>query len=174
MKRVLFILGQLSDLDIEWMIDKGEKMEVMAGEKLIRQGERIESIYIILTGEFSILDETRPYDEIARIGAGELVGEMSFIDSRPPSASVMAVAPSTVYAISRQQMNRKLEVDTKFAARFYYSISLFLSDRLRNTIGRLGYGVSEDEIDEIDTNVLNKVAQAGARFGMILNKFSEV
>lgn len=174
MKRVLFMLGQMDDLDIEWMIDNGNKQEVSYGEKLIEQGENVENIYIILSGEFSIVDEKNPDVEIARIGAGEIVGEMSFIDSRPPSTSVVSMDDSSVYAISRDFVKKRLSVDSDFSARFYYSIALFLSDRLRKTIGRLGYGESDDDIDEIDTNVLNKVAQAGARFGMILNKFSQV
>lgn len=174
MKRVLFMLGQMDDLDIEWMIDNGNKQEVSYGEKLIEQGENVENIYIILSGEFSIVDEKNPNVEIARIGAGEIVGEMSFIDSRPPSTSVVSMDDSSVYAISRDFVKKRLSVDPDFSARFYYSIALFLSDRLRKTIGRLGYGESDDDIDEIDTNVLSKVAQAGARFGMILNKFSQV
>ena len=174
MKRVLFILGQLSDLDIEWMIRNGQKVEVSEGEKLIHQGRKIENIYIILNGELSIYDENSPGMEIGRIGAGEIVGEISFIDSRPPSASVRATETSTVYAIPRDTMKRKLDKDREFAARFYYSIALFMSDRLRKTTGRLGYGSPEDEADELDLNVLSHVAQAGAHFGKILHKFSEV
>lgn len=174
MKRVLFILGQLNDLDIEWMIDNGYKEVIRSGEKLIVQGESVENIYIILEGEFAIIDEANGDLEIAQIGAGEIVGEMSFIDARPPAASVLALSRSTVFSISRDRIKRRLEADPEFASRFYYSIALFLSDRLRKTIGRMGYGTPEDEIDEIDTHVLNHVAQAGARFGLILNKFSEV
>ncbi|MEM9822294.1 MAG: cyclic nucleotide-binding domain-containing protein [Bacteroidota bacterium] len=174
MKRVLFILGQLNDLDIEWMINNGHKEIIREGEKLIQQGDGIENIYIILEGNFLIIDEANSNYEIAKIGPGEIVGEMSFIDSRPPSASVVATKTSKVYAIDYHRMQRKLDRDPDFASRFYYSITLFLSERLRKTIGRLGYGLPEDDLDEIDTKVLNKVAQAGARFSMILNKFSEV
>jgi len=66
-----------------------------------------------------------------------------------------------------------MEVDTRFAARFYYSIGLFLSDRLRKTTGRLGYGAPQEDMDEINLNVLSQVGQAGARFSRILNKFAE-
>ena len=66
-----------------------------------------------------------------------------------------------------------MEVDTRFAASFYYSIALFLSDRLRKTTGRLGYGVPKDDIDEINVNVLNNIGQAGSRFSRMLNKFAE-
>ena len=174
MKRVLFILGQMDDLDIEWMIDNGHKQMVSYGEKLIVQGENIENIFIILSGEFAIIDENNPSFEIARIGPGEIVGEMSFIDARPPATSVLAIEPASVYAIDRQLMNHRLDIDSEFASRFYFSIALFLSHRMRKTMDRMGYGTLEEDVDEINVHVLNKVAQAGARFGKILNKFSEV
>jgi CRP/FNR family transcriptional regulator, cyclic AMP receptor protein len=44
---------------------------------------------------------------------------------------------------------------------------------LRKTTDQLGYGNPEEE-DLIDTNVLDGVAQAGSRFGQILNRFAEV
>lgn len=173
MKRVLFVLGQLSDTDIEWMIDNGSKRTLKKGEHLVRQYEEIEHIHIVLSGGFRIFNEENPGLNIAQIGSGEIVGEMSFLDDHPPSVSVVATEPSSVYSISLERMKRYMEVNTRFAARFYYSIALFLSDRLRKTTSRLGYGVPEDEVDEININVLNHIGQAGARFNRMLNKFAE-
>ena len=172
MKRVLFLLGHLNDLDIEWMINNGSKAELETGDRLIRKGEIIENLYIILSGELSITDgESQKH--IALIGAGEIVGEMSFLESRPPSVSVIATQPSTIYSISRELMNSRLANNLEFKANFYYAISLFLSNRLRKTTSQLGYG-SPDEADTIDENVLDGISQAGSRFGQILQKFSEV
>lgn len=175
MKRVLFVLGQLSDKDIEWMIDNGKKETVNQGDFLIKQGETIESIYIVLSGSFRIFNEQNADMNIAQIGSGEIVGEMSFLDERPPSVSVEATETSSVYSISLSRMKQMMEVDTRFAARFYYSIGLFLSDRLRKTTGRLGYGALEEneDIDEINLNVLSQIGQAGSRFSRMLNKFAE-
>ena len=174
MKRVLFILGQFDNLDIEWMIDNGLKKDVLLGESLIRQGEEIKNLYIILSGEFSVRSESRKDVEIAKIGSGEVVGEMSFIDSRPPAASVIATEHSTVFYIPHDCMQRKLEDDAEFSSRFYLAMAMFLSSRLRNTMNTLGFDIPKEDMDEIDTNVLDNVAMAGARFGQILNKFSEV
>jgi len=174
MKRVLFVLGQLSDNDIEWMINNGSKHSLRQGDYLVQQGEMIEHIHIVLAGGFRIFNRANPELSIAHIGSGEIVGEMSFLDERPPSVSAIATEASSVYSISLEKMKRYMEVDTRFAARFYYSIGLFLSDRLRKTTGRLGYGaIEEDDIDEININVLQNVGQAGARFSRMLHKFSE-
>jgi CRP-like cAMP-binding protein len=172
MKRVLFLLGHLNDLDIEWMMNNGAKAELKAGDKLITKGEAIENLYIILSGQLSITDGVSK-NHIALIGAGEIVGEMSFLESRPPSVSVIATEASTVYSISRELMNSRLANNLEFKANFYYAISLFLSNRLRITTSQLGYG-SPEEVDAIDENVMDGISQAGSRFGQILQKFSEV
>ncbi|WBX76774.1 cyclic nucleotide-binding domain-containing protein [Tenacibaculum ovolyticum] len=172
MKRVLFLLGHLNDLDIEWMINNGSKAELEVGDRLISKGQTIESLYIILSGQLSISDgESEKH--ITNIGAGEIVGEMSFLESRPPSVSVIATESVTVYSISRELMNSRLASNLEFKANFYYAISLFLSNRLRITTSQLGYG-SPEEADAIDENVLDSISQAGSRFGQILQKFSEV
>lgn len=172
MKHVLFLLGHLNDLDIEWMISNGCKVELETGDRLIRKDETIENLYIILSGELSITDGVSE-KHIALIGAGEVVGEMSFLESRPPSVSVIASQSSTIYSISRELMNNRLANNQEFKANFYYAISLFLSNRLRKTTSQLGYGLT-DEADSIDENVLDGISQAGSRFGQILQKFSEV
>ncbi|WP_257669662.1 cyclic nucleotide-binding domain-containing protein [Parapedobacter tibetensis] len=173
MKRVLFLLGQLNDLDIEWMINNGHKASVKAGDVLIHRDEEIENLYIVLAGQLSIRDGITNINEIATVGAGEILGEMSFLETRPPSVSVMATVPCEVYAISRTLIAERMQLDIQFRANFYYALALFLSNRLRKTTDQLGYGIPE-EADLIDHNILEGVAQAGARFDQILKKFAEV
>jgi len=172
MKHVLFLLGHLNDLDIEWMINNGNKTELEIGDILINKGHTIENLYIILSGKLSIVDGESEKN-IALIGSGEIVGEMSFLESRPPSVSVIATEPSSVFNISKELMNKRLSNNLEFRANFYYAISLFLSNRLRQTTTQLGYGSPKD-VDVLDENVLDGVSQAGSRFSQILQKFSEV
>ena len=173
MKRVLFFLGQLNDRDVEWMINNGQKIELKTGDKLIQKGNYIDNLYILLSGQLSIFSDENEGEEIAILGVGEIVGEMSFLESRPPSVSVISKKTSVVYKISRNVIEARLTSNPDFKANFYYSLALFLSNRLRKTTDQLGYGMPEEE-DLIDTKVLDVVSQAGARFGQILNKFSEV
>ena len=173
MKRVLFFLGQLDDRDLEWMVLNGQKLELKIGDTLIQKGNHVDNLYILLSGQLSICSDETDGKEIAPLGAGEVVGEMSFLESRPPSVSVISKNASVVYKISRNAIETRLSSNPDFKANFYYSLALFLSNRLRKTTDQLGYGIVEDE-DLIDTKVLDVVSQAGARFGQILNRFSEV
>ena len=180
MRKALYILGQLTDLDIDWLIDVGQRQTVSGGTTLIQQGQSISSVYLTLDGLFSVVDETQGGEEVARLGSGEILGEMSFIDTNPPVASVRALRESHILAIPRLVLQQKLEQDTAFAARFYRALAIFLSDRLRATMRRLGYGSPEDHIeegilqeDELDPSVLGQVHQAGNRFEHILKRLAQ-
>ena len=173
MKRALFLLGQLNDLDIEWMIHNGYKDKIITGDILIHRDEPVDNLYIILSGLLSVRDGITNINEIAAVGPGEVVGEMSFLEARPPSVSVMAVEACEIFVISKALIEERMKMDIQFKANFYYALALFLSNRLRKTTDQLGFGTPE-ETDLLDTNVLDGVAQAGARFSQILKKFSEV
>jgi len=139
---------------------------------LIREGQPIDMIYIILDGVFAVSVAALKGREVARLMLGEVVGEISFVDSRPPSATVQAVVDSRVLAIPRRQLAAKLEHDTGFAGRFYRALAVFLADRLRSATSRLGYSQDEPLVDdaeyELDPEVLDQGSLAGARFDWML------
>jgi CRP/FNR family transcriptional regulator, cyclic AMP receptor protein len=175
MRKVLYILGQLSDDDMDWISSVAVKKYLSPGEVLIRKGEPIDAIYIVLEGMLSVRIESDSPSEIARLGSGEIVGEMSFVDARPPLATVVALERSLVLSISRMRLTAKLDQDPTFTSHFYRALAIFLSYRLRDTVSMLGYGnqrqtaVDEDELDE---SLLDVVHLAGSRFERLLKSVS--
>ena len=174
MKKVLFILGELNDTDIEWFIKKGKRQKVVPNTILIHEGQPIEAFYIVLGGMFSVTVSSLNNKEVAQIGAGEVLGEMSYIDSRPPSATVTALEESLLLSLAREDLTARLEEDNAFAARFYRALAIFLSYRLRYT--HFGYGDSKtlkedvEYEDELDMNILDNVSMAGLRYETILKR----
>jgi hypothetical protein len=71
------------------------------------------------------------------------------------------------------------EQDAPFAARFYRALGVFLASRLRKSQQRLGYDsdrILDDETeheDELDPDLLEHVALAGARFDWMLKRLRE-
>ncbi|RYC67000.1 MULTISPECIES: cyclic nucleotide-binding domain-containing protein [Spirosoma] len=173
MKRVLYFLGHLNDRDVEWMLQNGNKLTLETGDRLINKGQAIDSLYIVLSGQLAVCANNNFNECIAKLESGEVVGEMSFLESTPPSVSVIVTAPSVIYQISREKINLRLLTNSEFRANFYYALALFLSNRLRKTTDQLGFGNPDDE-DLVDANVLDGVAQAGSRFVKLLHRFSEV
>jgi CRP-like cAMP-binding protein len=98
---------------------------------------------------------------------------MSFVDNRPPSATVYALEKSVVLAIPRAALLARLNTDPSFAARFYRALSVFLSDRLRHTVDQLDYsrgkglGEATNYSDEIGHESLEAFSLAGARFDWV-------
>lgn len=197
MRKVLVLFGQLRDRDIDWLVQAGEVRRVAAGTVLIEEGRPIDAVHILLAGALEVTRaSTRASTgastgvRLASLAVGEVVGEMSFLDGRPPSATVRAVQDSHLLTVPRAALSDKLEDDPAFAARLYRSLGLFLSDRLRGVARHLGYHTAPapgeatadltheggdpsdpDELDlDLDPAVLDRVAIAGDRFSRMLTR----
>ena len=175
MRKALYFLGILSDSDIDWLIAAGQRREIPFGARLIEEGRPIESVYLVIDGAFSVRTRATGSLEVARLLSGEVMGEMSFVDQAPPSATVQAGEPSFVLEIPRRRLNAKLAEDSGFASRFYRAMAMFLAARLRTANAALagassaevGAEVVDDLGDELSFDALDNVAVAGARFDWI-------
>jgi CRP/FNR family cyclic AMP-dependent transcriptional regulator len=136
MSKVLVILGELSDRDIDWMLANGTRNQIPIGTELIHEGQPIDALYIVLEGVLSVSVSSLGNIEIGKIISGEVLGEMSFVDGRLPSASVKAIKECLILSIPRQKLTEKLEQDVLFSLRFYRAITKLLSTRLRGTVSR--------------------------------------
>ncbi|MGA7413228.1 MAG: cyclic nucleotide-binding domain-containing protein, partial [Bryobacteraceae bacterium] len=105
--------------------------------------------------------------EVARLLSGEVMGEMSFVDNAPPSATVLALEPSLVLDIPRRRLNTKLAEDSAFAARFYRALAMSLAARLRHSVAALAGGTAMETEGEMGFDALDNVSMAGARFDWI-------
>ncbi len=164
MRKVLFILGQLTDEDVAWIGRNGRRLDAPAGQRLISMGTPVTDLMIVLDGQ---IDVTVGGNRLARVGRGDVLGEMSLIEQRMPSADVTTVGPATLLLVPLAVMTGKLDADPAFAARFYKALALFLSQRMRGTIEMLGFGARatslEDE-EELDGAVMDGLHLAGMRF----------
>jgi len=69
-----------------------DTLELAAGEFLVREGEDSTQMYFLQTGSMSVIKRSEDQEkQIGTIYAGEVVGEMSFLDNEPRCASVKAI-----------------------------------------------------------------------------------
>lgn len=160
---VPLIFGELSDSDVDWMLGAGRLTEIETDRVLIRAGEQIEDLYIVLQGTLSVFikeektnrlfsifaaleSETDTTDtsslgrEILYLNRGEIIGEAIALDNPISTATVRALENSILLRIPQQQLLLKLQQDVGAAARFYRVESMLLASRLQGLISRLGYG----------------------------------
>lgn len=171
MRTVLLVFGELNDQDIEWFSAHGTKRTLKEGSVLIQKGVPISDLFIVLTGELSVWISDKC--EVSRARTGEILGEMSYLEARPPSATVKAARASTVLAVPMVKTREKLRTDAAFAARFYKALGMLLSFRLRRVTQKLqGEAEVDESVDELDPNVLDTVFLAGARFDRMMKRLA--
>jgi CRP/FNR family transcriptional regulator, cyclic AMP receptor protein len=170
MRKVMYLMGILEDQDVEWMGKNGTSRFTPSGTTLIQEGSPIEDIFVVLDGKLTVLVKAVGDREIAALLAGEVVGEMSFVDSRPPSASVVTTLDSHLLVLSREALSNKMKADTAFAGRFYKAVATLLADRLRKTTSHLGYGkwTEEADPDELDDSMMDNASLGATRFDRLL------
>ena len=173
MRKVLFIFGQMTDSDVDWLADAGERIHVKAGTVLIEHNARVEHVYFLLDGQLVIRAGSGA--AIAALESGEIVGEMSLVDPAPTTVSVEVAMDATLLRIADGVIREKLRSDPMFAARFYFALCIFLADRMRNTTMRLGYGeatADPNAKDELNETLLDTFHVAGARFDRLLRRLA--
>ena len=172
MRKIMYLMGVLDDADIDWIAEHGAVRTIDRGVIIIHEGQPAQHVYILLDGALAVKVGDK---QVAALYSGELVGEISFVDSRPPLATVVSAEQSRVLTIARPQLQKKLDSDYKFAANFYRAIAIFLAERLRTTTGRLGYGNAQQdrpqaEPDEITDDLMDSASLGVVRFDAFLKR----
>jgi SulP family sulfate permease len=97
------ILG--SEADATELIGRCERLEVEAGETIVRSGEAAESMHFILDGRVGIMV---PADQggttrVRSLGRYTTIGEMGLVSHAPRSATIQAEVASVLYVLSTHQ-----------------------------------------------------------------------
>jgi CRP-like cAMP-binding protein len=102
------------------LIKRFEGHEVEAGTVVIREGDVGQGLFVILLGEVEVVKKAAGGSEklVARLGAGEVFGEMSLIGERPTNSSVRALTHLTILFLGRDYFRRL--VDALPALRQYF------------------------------------------------------
>lgn len=102
------------------------------GDIIIRQGEREQCMYEILSGEIGVYKDygTDHEKELAQLGSGEFIGEMELIEDRPRSATCVVI--SDCAELKQYSDDNYLELFEKNPVQVYL-IMKQLTERLRQT-----------------------------------------
>ena len=76
------------------------------GERVVRQGDEGDALYIILEGKavVSVGDERGTEREVARLSRGEFFGEMALLTGEPRTANVTAIDDLTVIVVYKEAL----------------------------------------------------------------------
>lgn len=112
------------------------RLDVAAGQYLIRQGEPSDDLYFIESGQVTAQLEypDRSPVRLETMGGGTVVGEIGFYLEKPRTAAVVADEPSTVYCLSQQTMERMIRDDPEMAFAFHQGMIRLASMRITQLI----------------------------------------
>lgn len=111
-----------------------QRMDVEPGQHLIRQGDRSDEMYLVESGEVTVLLEHAGGDPIRlrTMGAGTMVGELGFFLDTPRTASVVVEKSGAVYRLTNAALETMSERDPDLAAAFNKLVATLLADRVVN------------------------------------------
>ena len=132
------LFAELSLAELKTIYHLCRVVDVGFGEKLAAAGQPAPALWVLLDG---VVDVRTPRgQEIARLKAGDHVGEMGLFDAAPSGVDVIAAAPVRALRIDKHGFAEAMAADDGFAVCVYRVLFTSLRDRLRATTDRLAAG----------------------------------
>lgn len=103
--------AELTELERADLTRRGHSRWVPAGTPLFLEGTRSDVVKIVLSGRVKVVTCAEDGTEVvlAVCGPGALLGELSAIDHRPHSASVVSVEPAEVLTVGQREFTAFLQ-----------------------------------------------------------------
>jgi CRP/FNR family cyclic AMP-dependent transcriptional regulator len=136
MLRSVPLFASFSEEPLRLLATVVTRRSVARGTMIMAAGDPTDSLYIVLSGRLKVMMSDADGKEVILtiIGPGEFFGEMGLIDDAPRSASVVAIEPCELLAITRRDFKKCL------AENFEMSMAVMrgLVRRLREADRKIG------------------------------------
>jgi CRP/FNR family transcriptional regulator, cyclic AMP receptor protein len=131
----LTIFKDLDKNELEIVYNHVFEKSVEKDSVLFVEGMPGELLYIIMSGRVEIIKKTKDNKKIvlATMGANDIIGEMSLIDSAPRSATGRTSEDSVLMVITKQSFNEILQSDPRTAAKILMGMLKVICGRLKIT-----------------------------------------
>jgi CRP-like cAMP-binding protein len=125
-------LEYVTQNDWTLIVDKAKRTTFKKDDVLIHAGKQHKTVYLVVKGAARVESASKAF--IARLEAGEILGEMAFLENGVASANVTASGELEVCAIEWSALQDLFELYPHMGSRFYRSLAVSLSRRLREVI----------------------------------------
>jgi CRP-like cAMP-binding protein/membrane protease YdiL (CAAX protease family) len=126
-----YLFAGLSAEEINDILIVSKEIAVPKGTVIVREGESDTHIYLLAQGKVEILkreESSGAEQQITALGAGEIIGEMAFLDSSPRSATVRTLEDSVFLVLPDLSQHQE-----KNFPQIVHNICKNLTKRLRHT-----------------------------------------
>ncbi len=98
-------LENLTDAELKAVIAKGRQVHLPANWSLIWEKTPADKAYLIVDGEVAV---RKGKEEVARLGPGDVIGEMAIVGHRLRSASVVSLTEVEVIHFTKESLEELL------------------------------------------------------------------
>ncbi|HPI04258.1 MAG TPA: cyclic nucleotide-binding domain-containing protein [Candidatus Goldiibacteriota bacterium] len=124
----------MSDSELDVVSKKVFLKPYKKGSTLFVEGMPGEVLYIVAEGSVDIIKKTKDGDKvIANLGKGEIVGEMSLIDSGARTATGKTGEDSKLIVITKNSFMEMLDSDPAITSKILMALLRIINRRLRVT-----------------------------------------
>lgn len=111
-------LATLDTKQIELLAQEARWESYLPGERVVRQGDPGEALYVIVSGQVDVrLEQGGLSSTVTTFGAGMFFGEMSLLTGEPRSATVLATTELSVIAVGKQALMQVVQEDRRLVER---------------------------------------------------------
>lgn len=128
------ILTHFSDEQIDLLATCTSMVRYSKGAKILSEGEEGQDVFLIDSGEVEIRRQT-PFGHypFARLKAGDVFGETSFIDGQPRSGDAFVTEDAVIFPLNALALAPVIEDNPRWALALYWALWKSLSRKLRLT-----------------------------------------
>jgi len=126
---------ELTDEQCEVLCDLVDVSEYADGDVVVPEGAKDDHLRIVLSGALAVAKQSMD-DEWVRLNvltAGDLAGELAFLDSRPRYAALVALGPTTLFSLQRAKLESLLNRDPLIVYRVMRAIARFAHEVLHRS-----------------------------------------
>jgi len=111
-------LATLDRKQIEILASGARWEQYLPGERVVRQGDAGDVLYIIVAGKADVrLEQGELSSTVTTLEPGKFFGEMSLLTGEPRSATVLAATDLTVIAVGKQALLQAIQEDRRLIER---------------------------------------------------------
>ncbi|HEX4381404.1 MAG TPA: cyclic nucleotide-binding domain-containing protein [Myxococcales bacterium] len=129
------LFAELDAADAEVITKACEERILVGGEELFHENDPGDSLFIVQSGRVDVFKNIRGDVDraLTSLGAGDVIGEMSFIDGARRSATVRTAEASEFLVLSRESFAKVQKDRPDIAASFFRNMAAIVAARLRTT-----------------------------------------
>jgi len=139
------LFDRIGDDELRKIIPHFRLVQLKANEVFIEEGQNADDLYLVLSGSLEVSKKAEDSSDsvlineidnkftIAMLGAGDTIGELSFIKEAPRSATVKSVTTTMLLGLNPRELSKLEEEYPHEASRFMKNVLGYVGNRLIQT-----------------------------------------